>query len=153
VFDRANMTGGLGGGQLGFNYQVANWVFGIEGDYSWADIKGDESSVSPLITTHTISNSKLTWLATATGRVGYAWNNWLPYVKGGAAWTHNDANTSTINMTRTRARSTPPASSLLPPLAQKPAMVGPLARALNMAFGTTGPHGSNTTFSISVPQA
>src|SRR5664280_443987 len=97
VFDRANMTGGLGGGQLGFNYQVANWVFGIEGDYSWADIKGDESSVSPLITTHTISNSKLTWLATATGRVGYAWNNWLPYVKGGAAWTHNDANTSTIN--------------------------------------------------------
>ena len=97
VFDRANMSGGLGGGQLGFNYQVANWVLGVEGDYSWADIKGDETSFSPLIATHTISNSKLTWLATATGRIGYAWNNWLPYVKGGAAWTHNDGNTTTIN--------------------------------------------------------
>lgn len=95
VFDRANTSGGLGGGQIGFNYQAANWVFGIEGDYSWANINGSETSRSPLIATSTLSNSKLTWLATATGRVGYAWNNWLPYVKGGAAWAHNESNSTT----------------------------------------------------------
>jgi outer membrane immunogenic protein len=97
VFDRANESGALAGGQLGFSYQIANWVLGVEGDYSWANIKGDETSFSPLIATHTLSNSKLTWLATATGRIGYAWNNWLPYVKGGVAWTHNDGDTTTIN--------------------------------------------------------
>lgn len=48
-----------------------------------------------MIATSTLSNSKLTWLATATGRVGYAWNNWLPYVKGGAAWAHNESNSTT----------------------------------------------------------
>jgi outer membrane immunogenic protein len=96
VFDRADMTGALGGGQIGINYQVANWVFGVEGKYSWADITGSETSFSPLIAgNRTLSDSKLTWLATATGRVGYAWNNWLPYVKGGAAWTHNESNTTT----------------------------------------------------------
>jgi outer membrane immunogenic protein len=34
-------------------------------------------------------NTKLDWLATATARVGYAWNRALFYVKGGGAWVRN----------------------------------------------------------------
>lgn len=37
-----NTSGVLGGGQIGCNYQFAeNWVIGVEGDGSAADIKGD----------------------------------------------------------------------------------------------------------------
>ena len=32
--------GFLGGGQAGFNYQTGMFVLGVEGDVSWADIKG-----------------------------------------------------------------------------------------------------------------
>jgi outer membrane immunogenic protein len=32
------------------------------------------------------STSKYDWYATVTGRVGYAWDNWLVYGKGGAAF-------------------------------------------------------------------
>jgi len=35
----------------------------------------------------TTFSSDHNWYATLTGRVGYAWDNWLWYVKGGAAWS------------------------------------------------------------------
>ncbi len=41
--------------------------------------------------------SKLDWMATVTGRVGYAWNNVMGYVKGGWAY----APTATMCRTRT----------------------------------------------------
>ena len=40
--------GFLGGGQVGFNYQTGMFVFGVEGDFSWADIKGG-SNIGPVI--------------------------------------------------------------------------------------------------------
>src|SRR5229473_5364020 len=36
-------------------------------------------------------HSKTDWLATATARVGYAWDRWMLYGKGGAAWAHDKA--------------------------------------------------------------
>lgn len=82
-------SGFLGGAQLGFNWQTGNWVFGIQGDMSWTGI--DASASDPTVTTTTF-NYKSDWLATVTGRVGYAWNNWLLYGKGGGAWVHNKYN-------------------------------------------------------------
>src|SRR6185436_20170473 len=32
--------GFLGGGQVGFNYQIGQFVLGAEGDFSWTGIKG-----------------------------------------------------------------------------------------------------------------
>jgi len=29
-----------GGGQIGYNYQAGQWVFGIEGTWDWTDMKG-----------------------------------------------------------------------------------------------------------------
>src|SRR6266567_1751770 len=80
-----NTSGFLGGGQVGCNYQFApNWVIGIEGDGSAADIKG-EATTTVLGITGT-ARAKTDWLASVTGRLGWAAGPWLIYAKGGVAW-------------------------------------------------------------------
>jgi len=73
-------NGGLGGGTIGYNYQTGQVVFGLEGDGDWSGLRG--STVCGA-TTCDIHND---WLATARGRVGYAFDRFLPYVTGGAAF-------------------------------------------------------------------
>src|SRR5882757_5650346 len=74
----------LGGVQGGCNYQFAGgWVVGIQGDYDWTDAKG---SSADLIANGFSEQSKIRSLASVTGRVGYAWDRFLGYVKGGGAW-------------------------------------------------------------------
>jgi outer membrane immunogenic protein len=75
-------TGGMAGGQIGYRWQSAGWVFGVEAQGDWADLKG--SNVSQFIGAWT-NNTKIDALGLFTGQVGYAWNNILWYVKGGAA--------------------------------------------------------------------
>ena len=77
----------IGGVQGGCNYQVGGWVFGIQGDYSWTDASG--SHVNTRFPTWTDS-SKTKSLASVTGRVGYAWDRLLGYVKGGGAWERDE---------------------------------------------------------------
>ena len=81
----AYYNGPLAGGQLGYNWQQGNYVLGAEIDGSWSFVKGN-TSTSPLITSSTNNGVSYTALATATGRVGYASDQWLAYVKGGAAY-------------------------------------------------------------------
>jgi outer membrane immunogenic protein len=82
-------TGGVVGGQIGYRWQSAGWVFGLEAQGDWADLKG--SNVSLFIPAWT-NNSKIEALGLFTGQVGYAWNNVLWYVKGGAAVTDDKYN-------------------------------------------------------------
>ena len=77
-------SGGVVGGQIGYRWQRAGWVFGLEAQGDWADLKG--SNVSLFIPAWT-NNSKIQAFGLFTGQVGYAWNNVLWYVKGGAAVT------------------------------------------------------------------
>jgi opacity protein-like surface antigen len=81
----AYYNGPLAGGQLGYNWQQGNLVLGAEVDGSWSFVKGN-TSTSPIITASTNNGVGYTALATATGRVGYASDQWLAYVKGGAAY-------------------------------------------------------------------
>jgi len=85
------VSGILGGGQLGFNAQHGQMVFGVEGDVSAANIDGSTtfltSSINPNDTTNTLS-SRIDWLETMTGRLGFAVDRWLVYSKVGAAWAH-----------------------------------------------------------------
>src|SRR6478735_11694160 len=37
-------TGGLVGGQIGYRWQAANWVFGLEAQGDWANLKGSNAS-------------------------------------------------------------------------------------------------------------
>jgi outer membrane immunogenic protein len=75
--------GFLGGAQIGFNWQTGAFVFGVEADWSWTNADG--STAIPFAAT-----SEHNWYGTATARVGYAVDNWLWYVKGGAAWIDSD---------------------------------------------------------------
>jgi outer membrane immunogenic protein len=78
-------TGGLAGGQIGYRWQWASsWVFGIEAQGDWADLKGSNASAFPFVVA-TTNQSKVNSFGLFTGQVGYAWNNVLWYVKGGGA--------------------------------------------------------------------
>ena len=90
-----NATGGTIGGQIGYRWQASNWVFGLEAQGNWADLNG--SNVSVFVPRWT-NNSKIEAFGLFTGQVGYAWNNVLWYVKGGAAVT-DDAYRGTVSPT------------------------------------------------------
>jgi outer membrane immunogenic protein len=79
-------TGGVAGGQIGYRWQATQWVFGLEAQGDWADLRGQNTS---LFFPGFINRSKLDAFGLFTGQVGYAWNNVLVYVKGGAAVTDN----------------------------------------------------------------
>ena len=78
-------SGVMGGAQIGYNWQAGNVVYGIEGDWSASNID-DVSPVPYSGVGGTELGFKHNWYALATGRVGLAYDNFLIYVKGGAAW-------------------------------------------------------------------
>ena len=77
-------TGGLIGGQIGYRWQAGQWVFGLEGQGDWADLRG--RNVSLLVPAAT-NESRIGAFGLFTGQVGYAFNNVLFYVRGGGAVT------------------------------------------------------------------
>jgi outer membrane immunogenic protein len=79
--------GGLVGGTLGYNLQTGNWVWGIEGDFDASWMKDSDNTGSGVCTGTNGCESKNSWFATVRGRIGYAWNHWLPYITGGGAFT------------------------------------------------------------------
>ena len=89
-----DVSGWLGGGQIGFNQQVGNFVFGIEADASWSNIKGSQTLTlgGPAIgfTQTAIGSTEIDRIVTVAGRLGFAQDRWLVYVKGGAAWVHEN---------------------------------------------------------------
>jgi len=79
----ADLTGGLVGGTLGYNYQMGQVVLGLEADIDWSDIRGTSSTG---ICAGTSCETRNSWLATARGRIGYAFDRVMPFVTGGAAF-------------------------------------------------------------------
>src|SRR5258708_39866752 len=77
-------TGGTAGGQIGYRWQASTWVFGVEAQGNWADFKGSNQS---LFTPAFTNQSRIDAFGLFTGQVGYAANNALFYLKGGAAVT------------------------------------------------------------------
>src|SRR5688572_3782602 len=77
-------SGFLGGGQVGFNYQIGQWVLGVEGDIAWTDLGRSSTTTFGGVTL--TESTKIDWIATVAGRIGYAWGPALLYVKGGVAW-------------------------------------------------------------------
>jgi outer membrane immunogenic protein len=78
--------GGTVGGQIGYRWQMGQWVFGVEGQGNWADFHGSNPS---LAIAGQNNRTKLDAFGLITGQIGYAFNNALIYVKGGAAVTDN----------------------------------------------------------------
>jgi outer membrane immunogenic protein len=80
-----DVSGFIAGGQIGFNWQApgSNWVLGVEGQFSWADLPGDHGF------TDNILKTKVGWFGTVAGRLGYAFDRVLVYAKGGFAFAHD----------------------------------------------------------------
>lgn len=78
-----SMSGVIGGGQIGYNYQSGPWVFGIEAMVDAASIKGAFSSDTPFGAGDDQFEARIKMLMLFTGRLGYAWNNLLAYGKAG----------------------------------------------------------------------
>ena len=105
ITDSFDLSGFIGGGQLGCNWQWGAWVFGIEGDGSAVNKSGQGFELQPIPRPNTlwISETQERWFVTARGRLGLN-NFWwfgdrtLVYVTGGGAWAKIDASEwNTVN--------------------------------------------------------
>ena len=85
----SDLKGGFFGGTIGYNFQSLGspFVWGLEADAGWADIKNSRTGFTPFGTA-TIGN-KIDALGSVTGRLGYAWGPGMIYAKGGYAWANN----------------------------------------------------------------
>jgi outer membrane immunogenic protein len=75
-----DVTGAMVGGTIGYNWQVTQWVFGLEGDIDWTNIEGKTNAACAFGCKTTNS-----WLATVRGRIGYSFDRFLPYITAGLA--------------------------------------------------------------------
>jgi outer membrane immunogenic protein len=79
--------GWLGGGQVGFNLQSGQFVFGVEFSGSWADINGSHNA---LLTPADTYSADINTILMLTGRVGMTFDRMLLYVTGGGAWVRDE---------------------------------------------------------------
>ena len=94
VIASRDLNGPLFGGHVGYNYQIASWVVGGEGDFDWAGLNTSSALVLPdphlgaggTATDGFMAHQRVQWLASLRGRLGYAWGSSLLYITGGAAW-------------------------------------------------------------------
>src|SRR4051794_11379462 len=70
----SNGGGCFGGGQVGYNYQFANWVVGVEADGSWGSIRGQGSLFEDAGAEGSPFHTDVTSLGSVRGRIGYAFN-------------------------------------------------------------------------------
>src|SRR6516164_11082408 len=76
----------IGGGQLGFNYQIGSFVIGAEGDFDWAATNNNNSItvVGPLgHSIQVVSNDNDNSIVTLAARFGFAVDHLLIYGKAG----------------------------------------------------------------------
>lgn len=91
--DEEGVDAGL---RAGYDWQVGNWVFGGLVEYSGADITDSVSAYSTTPASYTMTR-ELSSVIAVRGRLGYAWERWLPYVTGGLAEGDVDRSFATTN--------------------------------------------------------
>lgn len=86
-------SGFIGGGQVGYNYQINRWVWGLEAEISGSGIKNNLATFGPV-------TASFNWnsLWTLTPRFGYAFDNWLIYGKAGGAWADVSVSATAFGM-------------------------------------------------------
>jgi outer membrane immunogenic protein len=76
-----NLSGGQAGGTVGYNRQLGNVVFGVEGDIDWSGFNGTSTTAGCPGGCSTSDS----WLSTVRGRIGYSFDRVMPYATGGLA--------------------------------------------------------------------
>ena len=85
-FDNSDLEGAVIGGQVGVNWQWNMFVLGVEADASWSGIDLDDD----FDFNNDTYSMGYDWLASARGRVGLAFDRFMIYGTGGAAFTEFD---------------------------------------------------------------
>jgi outer membrane immunogenic protein len=80
-----NMSGKIGGAQLGYNLQRGPWVYGLEATFDFADIEGDKLSDNIFSAQDDLLKTRIESMVVASARLGYAWDKLLTYGKVGFA--------------------------------------------------------------------
>jgi outer membrane immunogenic protein len=94
VYPAPDPKGWNAGVTLGYNWQSANWVLGVEGDWSWANMKGSDPGTLTFGCAGTC-DTNIKSFGTVRGRIGYAFDRLLPYVTAGVAFTELNATIGT----------------------------------------------------------
>ncbi|MHB8268454.1 outer membrane protein [Bradyrhizobium sp.] len=99
-------SGVIGGGQVGYNYQVNQFVLGVEADAQGTGLNGSTASATrsfgpPILLatvnqTVTVDFGRIDWMASFRGRAGFAVNQALFYVTGGGAVAGIGGSTTTV---------------------------------------------------------
>jgi outer membrane immunogenic protein len=99
-------SGVIGGGQIGYNWQVNQFVLGVEADAVGTGLKGSSLTGSrtigapifaaPVTQTITVDFGRIEWMASFRGRVGFAVDRALFYVTGGGAVAEFGGSTTTL---------------------------------------------------------
>jgi outer membrane immunogenic protein len=85
----------IGGGQIGGNYQIGQFVIGGEWDFDGAsNINGGASIPGDIV----VTNSNTRWITTVAARFGWAIDHFLFYGKAGGGWVGNN-NLTISNLT------------------------------------------------------
>jgi outer membrane immunogenic protein len=88
-------TAFIGGGQLGYNWQVGSIVLGVEGELGYLGLDSDAQFPGfigdPTRVGDSIASFETDLYGTIAGRLGYAYGGWLLYAKGGAAFVNAEA--------------------------------------------------------------
>jgi outer membrane immunogenic protein len=86
-FDADGAIGGILGG---YNQQIGRWVFGLELAANWTDLS--HTRASPFFPGRDVFTAESSFIGSITGRVGYTWDRWQWYAKGG--WAYGNAKMS-----------------------------------------------------------
>ncbi len=89
-----DLKGGFAGGTIGYNWQAAGSpvVFGVEADGAWSDMRFSQTLLG------VTGEDRIRAFGSVTGRVGYAVDAALLYVKGGYAWADNRISLSALGV-------------------------------------------------------
>jgi outer membrane immunogenic protein len=92
-----SLRGLTAGGTLGYNWQTGAVVFGFEGDFDYSNIRGSPGSGLCAGGTCEVKNQ---FMSTFRGRIGYAFDRFMPYITGGGALGKVDV--TVLNVTESK---------------------------------------------------
>lgn len=85
ITNKFDVSGGIFGGTVGYNWQQGHWLAGLEGDFSWVTKQGISNSIPPFNTVGS-NATREHWLGTGRARLGvFVTERLLAYATGGFA--------------------------------------------------------------------
>jgi outer membrane immunogenic protein len=92
----------IGGGEIGYNWQAGNIVYGLETDFQGSTMEDNKTCIGCVPGASLDFNSKMQWLGTVRGRLGYAVGPSLFYATGGFAYGSVKTALNTLSFSDTR---------------------------------------------------